>query len=197
LTPSERPVQSVIAARRSLRRFRAQPIERDIIQRLLVAAVQAPNHRRTQPWRFFVVDSHGPVRLGLRDLAREVAVARANQIDEGATARAESKAREMAETPVVLIVYSVPGRDTMETQENYAAVCCAVQNVLLAAAEEGLAAGWTTGGVCSEPARLAELVGADPSWALVALLYIGMPDDTKPAAALRRVGPEAFTAWLS
>jgi nitroreductase len=200
LTRVEAPVKPVpwaIATRRSLRQFRADPIPREVIQRLLVAAVQAPNHRRTQPWRFFVVDEHGPVRDGLRDLAREVALGRANQIDDGALARAESKVREMTDTPVLLIVYAMPGRDSMETQENYAAVCCGVQNILLAATEEGVAVGWSTGGVCSQPERVAELVGADASWQLAALLYVGMPDETKQPAVVRRAAPDSFTAWLN
>jgi nitroreductase len=192
-----KPVQRAIATRRSLRQFRAEPISREVIQRLLVAAVQAPNHRRTQPWRFFVVDAHGPVRDGLRELAREVALGRAIQLDDGVLARAETKAREITDAPVLLIVYAVPGRDSMETQENYAAVCCGVQNILLAATEEGLAVGWSTGGVCSQPEQLAELLGADPSWQIAALLYVGMPDETKQPAVVRRAGPDLFTAWLT
>jgi nitroreductase len=185
-----------MSARRSQRHFRAEPIPRELIQRLLVAAVQAPNHRRTRPWRFFVVDGQGQVRAGLRDLTRAAALSRANQVDDGAASRAESKAQQIASTPVLLFVYSVPGRDAMETQENYAAVCCAVQNILLAAAEEGLAAGWSTGGVCTRPDQLAELLGADPSWSIAALLYVGFPDETAQPAALERAGPESFTSWL-
>src|SRR5258708_18095626 len=128
-----------MSTRRSIRQFRPQAVDGDSIQRLLVAAVQAPNPRRTQPWRFFVVDSEGPVRSGLRDLAREVALCRAIQVDEGAAARAEVKAREMTETPVILFVYAVPGRDPMETQANYSPVRCPIQNILLATSQARLA----------------------------------------------------------
>jgi nitroreductase len=125
-----------------------------------------------------------------------VALSRGNQLD-GAISRAETKAQEIASTPVLLFAYSVPGRDTFETQENYAAVCCAVQNILLAAADESLAAGWSTGGVCTRPERLAELLGADASWSIAALLYVGFPDGMAKPAALQRAGPESFTAWLA
>jgi nitroreductase len=192
-----RPVQAAIAARRSVRRFRPEPVSREAIQRLLLAAVQAPNHRRTQPWRFFVLDSPGPVRAALTRRAREVALARGNPADAAAVARADAKATEVAETPVLLVVYAVPGRDAMETHENYAAVCCAVQNILLAAGEEDLAAGWSTGGICAEPSRLADILGADPTWTLTALLYVGAPDESQPPAAVRRNGPESFTTWKS
>jgi nitroreductase len=132
----------------------------------------------------------------LRDLASEVALSGANQLDRGLAERAQSKAEEIARTPVLLFVYSVPGRDSMETQENYAAVCCAVQNILLAGVEENVASGWSTGGVCSQPARLAELLGADPGWKLAALLFMGRPDETKQPAVVRRAEPESVTTWM-
>ncbi len=66
---STRPVQAAIAARRTARRFGPESVARETIQRLLRSAVQAPNHRRTLPWRFFVLDRRGPVRTRLADLA--------------------------------------------------------------------------------------------------------------------------------
>src|SRR6516225_9113008 len=71
-----RPVQSAIAARSTVRRFRYESVSTEIIQRLLVAGVQAPNHRRTRPWRFFVVGGPGSVRRELEELARVAALAR-------------------------------------------------------------------------------------------------------------------------
>jgi nitroreductase len=198
LPGGSRPVQTAITARRSIRKFRADPIPQDVVQRVLVAAVQAPNHRRTQPWRFFVVDRQGRVRASLAELAREVAAGRANQpLDSAAHARVQAKVDEIIGTPVLLFVYSVPGRDSVETRENYAAVCCAVQNILLAATEEGLAAGWSTGGVCAQPDRLATLLGGDPAWTLVALLYVGIQDEDHVQPVIRRIGPESFTHWLA
>jgi nitroreductase len=197
LTGNLRPVQSAITIRRSIRQFRAESIPRAVIQQLLVAAVQAPNHRRTQPWRFFVVEDQGPVREALWKLAREVSLGGANESDTRALVRAEAKAQEITRAPVLMFVYSVPGRDSMETQENYAAVCCGIQNILLAATEEGLAAGWSTGGVCTQPDRLAEVLGADPTWTITALLYVGMPDETRTLPPIRRPDAESHTAWLA
>lgn len=191
---SERPVQSIIANRRTIRRFEAEPIPRDVLERVLDAAVQAPNHRRTQPWRFFVLDRGGPARQAVADLAYEAALERAAVVDDAARQRAEAKRQEVLTTPVLMLVYSVPGRDEEATQENYAAVCCAVQNLMLAGEEEGLASGWSTGGLAKHP-RLRELLGAQPDWQLVALLYLGRPG---PGGALpaRQNAHTAYTTWL-
>src|SRR5947209_17560390 len=96
---SERPVQSIIANRRTIRRFEAEPIPRDVLERVLDAAVQAPNHRRTQPWRFFVLDRGGPARQAVADLAYEAALERAAVVDDAARQRAEAKRQEVLTTP--------------------------------------------------------------------------------------------------
>src|ERR1044071_3716120 len=48
-------VPDAITARRSIKRFTDRPVSREEIETLLDAAVQAPNHRLTLPWRFHVL----------------------------------------------------------------------------------------------------------------------------------------------
>ena len=43
--------------RRSIRRFKDQPVEKDKIDRLLRAAMQAPSAHNQQPWEFIVVEN--------------------------------------------------------------------------------------------------------------------------------------------
>lgn len=52
-------VLQAIAVRRSVRRFTSRPVRREEMEHLLNAAVQAPNHRRTKPWRFHVLGEQG------------------------------------------------------------------------------------------------------------------------------------------
>jgi nitroreductase len=191
---TDRPVQSLIANRRTVRRFEPGPVPREVLERLLSAAVQAPNHRRTQPWRFFVVDRDGPAREALAQLSYEAAIERAAVVDDAARQRAEAKRQEVLETPVVMLVYATPGKDEETTHENYAAVCCAVQNLMLAGQEEGLASGWSSGGLAKHP-RLAELIGADPDWQFVAVLYMGRPQSTLSLPP-RQNAHTAYTKWL-
>jgi nicotinate-nucleotide--dimethylbenzimidazole phosphoribosyltransferase len=44
-----------IAQRRSIRRFRPDPIPDDVLLRILTAGTQAPSGGNSQPWRFVVV----------------------------------------------------------------------------------------------------------------------------------------------
>ena len=162
--------------------------DRDALQRMLDAAVWAPNHRLTNPWRFYVLEKGGEKRAEVAQLAYDNQFART-----GNEENAEGSRQRVLEAPALVYVYSVPGDTEEMTQENYAAACCAVQNLLLAAVAEGLAGDWSTGNVTRHP-QLAETLGAEPDWTMVGALFIGQP--SRPSASVR-TPTEDVTAWLS
>jgi nitroreductase len=142
---------------------------------MLDAARWAPNHRLTNPWRFIVVQKDSPVRRKVADLVYEWTFENVkNPTPERRVQSAHQAKQEVIDTPVLLYVFSAPGRDEEETTENYAATCCAVQNLQLAAYAYGVAVGWCTGKPV-KPAALPSLLGADPSWRTVGALFAGYP----------------------
>src|SRR6185437_4115940 len=100
-------VLEAIRTRRTTKSFRADAVPRDLIERVLDAAIWAPNHRLTEPWRFVVVQ--GATLERLAQLRREMTVEflqaqqpsrSAEQIErEGATAYAKAIA-----APVTIVV---------------------------------------------------------------------------------------------
>src|SRR5579883_2912176 len=48
-------VREAIQTRRTIKRYRAEPVPGALIEQVLEAAVWAPNHRLTEPWEFVVV----------------------------------------------------------------------------------------------------------------------------------------------
>jgi Nitroreductase len=54
-----------IRERRSIKRFTDRPVSREAIETLLAAATLAPNHRLTQPWRFYVLGPDARYAYGL------------------------------------------------------------------------------------------------------------------------------------
>ena len=162
--------------------------QRDALQRMLDAAVWAPNHRLTNPWRFYVLEKDGEKRAQVAQLAYDNLFARS-----GNEENANGSRQRVLDAPALIYVYSVPGDSEELTQENYAAACCAVQNLLLAAVAEGLAGDWSTGNVVRHP-QLAETLGAEADWTMVGALFIGQP--SRPSASVRAPADEV-TAWLS
>ncbi len=160
---------------------------RDSLERMLDAAVWAPNHRLTNPWRFYVLEKGGRKRAEVAQLAYDALFSRS-----GNEEHANGSRQRVLDAPALIYAYSIPGDSEEMTQENYAAACCAVQNLLLAAVAEGLAGDWSTGNVTRHP-QLAETLGAEPGWTMVGALFIGQP--SRPSASVRAPA-EQVTAWL-
>lgn len=181
-------VYHAIYTRRSAWKFSEQPVDRMAIERMLDAAVWAPNHRLTEPWRFFVLEQGSPAREKAAELAAEFQLERT-----GDQRRADAARQKVLEPPVVMYVYTVPGPDAETTKENYASVCIAAHNISLAGAAEGLAVTWETGGVTRHPG-LKDLLGADESWEMTTMLMIGHPGE-HPVS--RRSPASGMVRWFT
>ena len=180
-------VYEAIHSRRMNNEFTDDVPPRESMERMINAAIWAPNHRLTNPWRFFVLEKGGVKRAEVAQLAYDNIFERSGNHDN-----ANGSRQRVLDAPALIYVYSVPGDREDLTQENYAAACCAVQNLLLAAVAEGLAGDWSTGNTTRHP-RLAETLGAEADWTMVGALFIGQP--SRPSASVR-AAPAEVAVWL-
>jgi len=165
-------------ARRDIRNgFRPDPVDDDVLTRVLAAAHQAPSVGLSQPWDFLI----------LRDAAVRERVQRLAQAQRDAFAATLPSARALAfgrlkveaimESPLNLVVTCdstrggrhVLGRHAQPQVAEYSAVC-AVQNLWLAARAEGLGVGWVS---FFDEAELAAELGLPPHVRVVAYLCVG------------------------
>ena len=180
-------VYEAIHSRRMNNEFTDDVPPRESMERMIDAAIWAPNHRLTNPWRFFVLEKGGAKRTEVAQLAYDNQMARSGNQDA-----AHGSRQRVLDAPALIYVYSVPGDREDITQENYAAACCAVQNLLLAGVAEGLAGDWSTGNTTRHP-RLAETLGGEADWMMVGALFIGQP--SRPSASVR-AAPAEVAVWL-
>jgi nitroreductase/catechol 2,3-dioxygenase-like lactoylglutathione lyase family enzyme len=180
-------VTGAIQQRRSIKTFTAQPVARAQLERLIAAAALAPNHHLTQPWRFYVLgpaarERYGRV-LGARK-ARKVA-------DQDAAAQVIDKlAREHVALPAMIVVAMNQDADPEKREEDFAATMMAVQNLALAALEEGLGTHIKSGAVMADPGARAA-VGVPEEERIVAVVNVGYP------AAVPSPKPRASAAELT
>jgi nitroreductase len=154
-SPEEIPLSltAAIHARRSIKEFTPKPIAREAIERLLDAAAQAPNHRLTQPWRFYVLGPEARRAFG-EVLGRRKAKKVENP--EAAAAVVAKVADAHAALPAFLVVATVLDENPEIREEDYAATMMAVQNLCLAAHDAGLGTHIKSGAVMDDPeARVA------------------------------------------
>jgi nitroreductase len=182
-----------IARRTSTRAFTSDPVPRPVIERLLAAAVRAPNHKLTEPWRFAVLT--GASRDRFAELKRAHRATRFPEPGAPEAAKAIEKTyREALGTPAFAVVMCAESDDPVRREEDYAATMMATANLLIAATAEGLGTYPRTGGIMTEPA-VADLVGLPEGYRIVAVVSLGYP--IEPPAPKRRTDPAEKTTWLT
>ena len=181
--------------RRDVRRFRTDPVDDGLFQRVIDAAWLAPSVGLSQPWRFVAVDDPG------RRAAIRANFARCNQaaLDAQPGARAGLYARlklaGLDQAPRHLAVFAEPdpaqghglGRQTMSQTVAYSAVL-AIHTLWLAATAAGLGLGWVS---ILDPADISPALDVDPGWQFVAYLCLGYPEADSDVPALEWAGWES------
>lgn len=167
-------VNEAIRSRRSIAKFLDKPVPPAALERILTAGIWAPNHHLTEPWRFIIL---GPrTRRGLAGRYAELRMEKAppEATERRARIREESERKFMA-IPTMVAVATLQEGDDQRRREDYAAVCCAIQNVQLAAWAEGVGVKWSTGPIIRDPLAYDLLDVAPIRYEIVALLYMGYP----------------------
>ncbi len=184
-------VYTAIRGRRSVTLLAEDTPDRAVLERVLRASVWAPNHHMTEPWRFHVLT--GDARQAMGNAVAAQLEQNLDPADTAAAAAARQARTRLLRAPVVIVVSQVGSDDPVLDLEDYAAACCATQNLLLAAHAEGLATKWRTGDMCDYPGAK-EFLGLPPSHRIVAYLYVGYPSP-KLGPDQRERAP-AQIAWL-
>ena len=128
---------TAIRQRTSVRRFRPDPVPREIIETLLDCAVRAPNHKLTEPWRFAVLT--GAARDRFAELRASHRLSRyADPNSPEAMAAVEKIRAETERTPALVVVMCAVSPDDTTREEDYAATMMAIANLVTAAQSLGL-----------------------------------------------------------
>ena len=186
-------VFEAIFQRHAVEKLRPDPVPREVIEQMLAAAVQAPNHFKARPWHFMVLTGAARQRLG--DCMAESLRNRSADLTPDALAVAlETERARPLRAPLLIVAAVNPPQGPREIEvENICAAAAAVQNLLLAAHALGLGVKWRTGGPSYDPAVKAFL-GLSPDQHLIGFLYIGYPE--KESAAPVRPSFEDRTIWF-
>ena len=180
---------SAIHTRQSLGTVSQQPISDAIIEKLLSAGAQAPNHYKVRPWRFYVITGSGLHRLG-----DEMAKSLARKNDQLPPESLEKERQKPLRAPLIIAVgVDKPVEPKVLEIENICAASAACQNILLAAHALGLAAIWRTGPAALDPS-IKKFLGLEEDQHLIAMIYLGYPD--KPSTPITRPDYADRTVWI-
>lgn len=178
-------VLDAIFQRRSIRRFQAQPVPREVLQQVLTAATWAPSAHNRQPWRFAVVEAADTrERLARAMGARLRDDLQADGVAEAVIAADVARSYERLTSAPALIVISLSMADmdmypdAKRSQNEYLmavqSTAMAGQNLLLAAHEFGLGTCWMCAPLfCPDVVQVALELPDD--WQPQGLIALGYP----------------------
>ena len=177
-------VNKAIRTRRTIAKFRPEPVPREELLAALEAGVWAPNHHLTEPWRFVILGPEAQRRLADRHGELRMQKLPADAVEHRARIRDDSR-RMFLSVPVIVAVVALQEGDEQRRKEDYAAVCCAAQNIQLAAWGRGIGAKWSTAAVTRDPLAY-EMLDIDPlRYEVIGFLFLGYPAET-PVRERRR-----------
>ncbi len=188
------PVIEAIKSRRSAKNLNLERSpSRELIEEILEAAIWAPNHHLTEPWKFVVIAGDERLRLGQSMAA---ALKTTMKTEDPRTEEVLKIEREKAlRAPVIIAVISSKNDNKSGKiihQEELVAAGAALQNLLLAAHSFGLGALVKTGPHSYlQPVR--EYFGLQENESLIGLVYLGYP--AEPAGTSKRSPLDTKVEW--
>ena len=183
-------VSEAIRKRRSIRKFKPDPIPEEKIRLLLESARLAPSGTNTQPWRFIIVKDNG-TKKKLQEAAHNQRHVKSAPViivccaDLKAFKEFSERVDELIEsgalperTREVFIPYLKKGMDTVTRDALMIAaaanVAIAVEHIVLQAVEIGLGTCWVR---WYEDDKVKEILDIPEYVEVMALLPVGVPDE--------------------
>jgi nitroreductase len=185
-------VLEAIRTRRTIFKFKSGGVAKDAIEKIFEAGLWAPNHHLTEPWRFVVIGEETKEILAQRNSVIQEANAAEVASDEARKTLKKAGYAKFMSKPTIIAVACLQDGDEVKNREDYAATCCTMQNVQLAAWAEGVGMQWSTGPITLEEDTYKLLRIDSEKEYIIGFFYTGYPDEIPEP---RRKPLEEVMSW--
>jgi coenzyme F420-0:L-glutamate ligase/coenzyme F420-1:gamma-L-glutamate ligase len=193
----------VLAERRTIREFTAEPVDPAAVRRAIAAALTAPAPHHSTPWRFVVLAS-AAARTALLDdmLAAWQADLTADGFTAEQIARRVQRGDPLRRAPLIIVpclvtdaahAYPDQRRNTAERSMFTVAMGAAVENLLVALAVDGLGSCWVSSTLFCQPVA-ARALSLPSGWEPMGAIGVGHP--AAPPRPRPDRDPDSFTLTL-
>ncbi|MBW2028768.1 MAG: nitroreductase family protein [Deltaproteobacteria bacterium] len=198
---TEQQVFSVIKDRRSIRKYKPDPVPQEKIELLIEAARWAPSGENAQPWRFVIIKDRNKIRsigkiAGTADRRQFSAEFAAGETEERLKKIKDPKKRQkimekltagyvssfLENAPLIIIVCG--RKDVWDLPYDCSA---AIENILIMAAAAGLGTCWVESPVMDvrDEEKIKEMLRIPRNYKVLTAISVGVPDESpKPRPRL-------------
>lgn len=182
----------VIDKRRTVREFEPGEVSAETVEKILEAGLKAPTNDHKREWEFVVIRGKQNIERILKEVSENAAVqleAVKNNTQMGSCQKemyleaVPRQYRMLSESGCLIIPFFKPKGEFLHPEAQnalnpFASVWCCVENILLAAAAEGLGCSLRipTG---NEPEYVANAVKAPESYRMACYLGLGYPAENR------------------
>lgn len=193
---------ALLRQRRSIRRYEARQPERVMLERIFASVAQAPSAHNRQPWRFLVITDHASKTALASAMGERLGADRRRDGDAEADIQCDidRSFKRITGAPVLIVVaitleemdrYPDRSRARAEWIMAVQSTAMAGQNLLLAAAAEGLGACWMCAPLFCEP-EVKRSLSLPDEWEVQGLVTLGYPARPAPVKPRKAVSEFVF-----
>jgi len=180
----------VVLKRRSVRDFELDQVPRNALNRVLEAGRWAPSGANLQPWRFVII-TKPEVKAEIAEIcttySKAVWKAFTPEIARFLGSRGGTWDKSYMRTIPILIVVCYKVSDEPTSQVALASTWTAIQNILLAAANEDLGSCIYTHASSEEEDALKQTLAIPRAYHLAAIIQLGYPKTAPPTPPRKRL----------
>ena len=167
-------MQEALISRRTVYRYKREKVPERILESAFEAASNAPCHKNTHPWKFYVMGEKTRESL----IPEVEKLAKKKSIDGEEVGSGISKAIEKIISPPLLICVTSARspEDPFREEEDYAATACAIQNMALSLWGNGVGSQWSTGAITQSEAAYGAIGVSREKERIVGFIKAGYPE---------------------
>ncbi len=185
-------ITALIKDRRTIypEQFSGRKVQREQIETILNAAIWAPTHGNTQPWRFQVFTENDKEKLA--DFLAETYLKLTPKEKQNDQKLAKMINRPKLASAVIAVWMKRDEAEKISELEEIEAVACAIQNMHLTATAYGLGAFWSTPKIMHS-AEMNSFLSIGEKDKCIGLFYLGYPAIDWPKSHRKPI--EYLTRW--
>ena len=167
-------VQDALTSRRTVYRYSDKEVDEEYLEIAFEAAANAPCHKNTHPWRFYILGEASRLKLipEVKRLAK-----RKIPVGEDSSAGVSKAVDKIMMPPVLICVTSsLSPEDRFREEEDYAATVCATHNLILSLWGNGIGSQWSTGSITRSKTTYRAIGASTSDERIIGFIKVGYPE---------------------
>ncbi len=145
----------VVHSRRTVRDFKEEPIEKEVLERILLAGLKAPTNDHMRNWHFIVLEDKSQMEALIKKIPKKVSEKRVNFIMDSWRLKDECQRAMytdgipkqyqmlLSASCIVIPLFEQKGKllapKNLSALNGFASIWCCIENIFLSATAEGYA----------------------------------------------------------